>query len=499
MKFITRLLLCAALVGCSDGNPTTENVPVKKSQSNDIDVSDIAQRAVEKIINGYGGSKFENLKTVTISSDLRYGWLGQGQYPDYTDLEPMRKIYHFDLEKAWGSEEAWGGNGSYAERVFTTDEGQYMVNYLNKTWELDEEADFYGHFGGEVRTSDILLAYDLVKHRNTAEHKGTKMFRGTLHELVTYDMPGTGIDPVLWVNPETGLISKMRRDIPDAYVLNYVFGNYKTDDGITYSHDFELYVDEKLVEYAKSVDLSVGGVSSSIWEMDKGIDPMPETIASDEMVVDHIAGSVHYAGQGAGWGAFVDAGDHIIGIGAYGNVGERFKAYQAAQGHQKPLKYQVVTHHHSDHLAGITQALELEAKIVAPESARANLEEVAGTALTDDSLILISEDKTSLGPVDIYKVTTGHAPEFLLSYVEQDKVIIDEDHYYGQFKDRASWVSSNGMTFIGEVQRLGLSPEILLTTHARKAEKWSEIIHMSEQHIPGPCPTGRKICQDLLK
>ena len=460
---------------------------------------DMAHRTVENVIAGYGGSKFQKLTTVKIKSDLRYGWLGQGQYPDYTDLEPMRKVYHFDLSKGWGSEEAWGGGGSYAERVFAAGDGQYTVNYLNNFYEHDEDANFYSHFGGEIRTSDILLAYDLMKHRNTAKLVGERLFRGAAHDLVTYDMPGTEIDPILWVDRETGLISKMRRDIPDVYALNYVFGNYKSNRGIRYSADFELYVGDKLIEYAKSVEVFPGRVSSKMWKVEAGVASMPETIESAEMVVDHIQGEVHFAGLRGAWSAFVDAGDHIIGIGGYGGLAERFTAYQSEVKNTKPLKYQIITHHHEDHLEGAPDALTLGAKIIATEAARANLEKVAERVLSEAELMIVDQEKTSLGPVDIHLISTAHAPEFALPFIRSEKIIYDEDHYNGRFKDSASYVSSNAMSLIGEVNRIGLAPETLLSTHSRKPEKWADILLKSKEHKSGLCPTGREICRDLIK
>jgi len=415
--------------------------------------SDLAHRTVAKVIEGYGGKKFEKLKTLSLYSDLRYGGEGQGEYPDYSDLNPMRKIYHFDFEKGYGSEEAWGAAGGYAERVFYNGDGQYTVNYLYKTYSHDPEADLYSHFGGEMRTSDVLLAYELMKHRKTAEYKGDKMFRGVVHNLVTFDMPGVDIDPVLWVNSETGYISKMRRVIPDYYPISYVFGDFQKEGGISYATDFELYLGDRLIEYAKSRNLTVGWRSRGKWDVENNIPEQPNIISAEEIVVDEVAENVHYAGQFGAWSAFIDEGDHITAIGGSGGLTERFKAYQEDRKHTKPLKYLVVTHHHIDHLASVSDALELGAKIVAPQMTRANLEEIAEAPITDTGFQIISDNKTSLGAIDLHMISTAHAPEFLMPYIKAENIVIDEDHYYGAFEGRATYMTPRGMSFMGEVEK----------------------------------------------
>lgn len=455
---------------------------------------DRAHITVKKVAEAYGGVKFEKMKSIMIEADLRYGWLGQGQSPEFVDLEPMTKIYHIDLVNQRGSEEAWGGQGAYAERVIATEDGQRTINYIEKTYSEDPEASFYDHFGGEIRTIDVLLAHDLLKHRNTAKINGEAYYRGKVHDLIEYDMPGTSLEPVLWVDRETGLISKMRR-VASAYTLNYVFDNYKTTRGITYADDFILYVDDAIVEYAKSHSIRPNGVRDSIFEVEKGIMPEPETVARDAMRVDHVAGKTYQTGQGFAYSAFVDAGEYLIGIGGYNGLKERYEAYTAAHG-VKPLKYQVMTHHHLDHVEGVGEALEFGATIVTLEAARGNLNRAAENTIDEANLQIIDNAKTVLGPVEIHRISTPHAQEYALAYVPESKTVFQADHYNGNFKDRSSSVSHVAMGLKREIDRLGLDVEHMLSSHAPKIESYKAFEEMAKKHVPGTCPTGRKICMN---
>lgn len=455
---------------------------------------DRAHMSVNKVVEAYGGAKFEKMKSIMIEADLRYGWLGQGQSPEFVDLEPMTKIYHFDLINQRGSEEAWGGQGAYAERVIASEDGQQTINYLEGTYSENTEAGFYDHFGGEIRTLDVLLAYNLMQHRDTAKINGEAYYRGKVHDLVEYDMPGTSLEPVLWVDRETGLISKMRRVAP-AYTINYVFDNYKTTRGITYADDFILYIDDVIVEYAKSHSIRPNGVKASVFEVEKGIMPEPETVARDAMRVDHVAGQTYQTGQGFAYSAFVDAGDYLIGIGGYNGLKDRYAAYTAAHG-AKPLKYQVMTHHHLDHVEGVGEALELGATIVTLETARDNLNRAAEKTIDEANLQIIEDAKTLLGPIEIHRISTPHAQDYALVYVPGSKTVFQADHYNGNFKDRASSVSHVAMGLKREIDRLELDVDYMLSAHAPKIESYKAFEDMAKKHVPGICPARRKICMD---
>ena len=458
---------------------------------------DTEHQIVEQVITAYGGDKFEKMKSLTLTSDLRYGWIGQGHTPDFVDLNPMRKIHEFDFVKGFGSEEAWGGAGGYAERVFTTDKGQFIMDYTNKTYVHDEEADLYAHFGGEMRGSDTLLAHELMKHRESAKFQGQKIFRGTPHNLLEFDMPGTPIDPVLWVNSETGHISKMRRDIPDYHPINYVFNDFKTAKGVSYAEVFELYIGSTLIEYTKSRELVPNRIRKNTFVLDAGISPAPETFDTDEMSINAVSESLHHVGQNGGFSSFVDAGDHIIAVGGYGGFGDRFKAYQEAQDQTKPLKYLIITHHHRDHLEGAPDALELGAQLIGPETARTNLDDVTEQELSSAQFRVLTDIETEIGPLMIHRISTGHVIDFALAYFPDAKTVFDADHISANFKTRVSSVGPNGMAMKTEIERLGLDVDHLVTAHSPKVESWQGILEAAKNHVPGLCPTGRKICADL--
>ena len=47
----------------------------------------------------------------------------------------------------------------------------------------------------------------------------------------------------------------------------------------------------------------------------------------------------------------------------------------------------------------------------------------------------------------------------------------------------------------GEIERLGLDVDYILSAHASKIETWSQFETMADAHIPGVCPTNRRICR----
>ena len=82
------------------------------------------------------------------------------------------------------------------------------------------------------------------------------------------------------------------------------------------------------------------------------------------MMAEQLSDNIYLAGQDWGFSVFLDAGNYFIGTGGYEDLGLRLAAVQKLVGNDKPLKYQVVSHHHIDHLEGMKEANELGGQFI---------------------------------------------------------------------------------------------------------------------------------------
>jgi glyoxylase-like metal-dependent hydrolase (beta-lactamase superfamily II) len=212
------------------------------------------------------------------------------------------------------------------------------------------------------------------------------------------------------------------------------------------------------------------------------------------MSVDEVASNLYHAGQGFGYGAFVDAGDHLIALGGYGGLKDRYEAYTKAHG-MKPLRHLILTHHHSDHVAGAVEALELGATLVMPETARRNVNAAVGSDVPDETLMILTDEKTTLDGVDIHMISTPHVQNYALLYVPSSKAVFQEDLYNNNIKSRASRVSKAGLSLKTAIDRLGLNVEHILGAHSRKVEAWTDFAAQAETPVVGKCPSKRPICR----
>ena len=349
-----------------------------------------------------------------------------------------------------------------------------------------------------IRVTDTLLAHQLSENAETAELAGTSTLFGRPHELITFEMPQS--PPLtLHVDSETGLISKMSRETGFG-PLSYEFSDHTTAGGVAYASNFEFFVgkDPNIITVSRTV--TPNAVRASVFRIDRGVEQEPARVDTTEMTVEEIAEGVHLAGQGPqgapnAYTAFIDAGDHVIAVGGYVGLQGRVDAYREVAGHEKPLRYQIVTHHHTDHLGGMADALALGATFVTPSNAVGNLNTAAGEEVPGDRLMLLDE-KMTLGPVEIYDIWTNHMESMALVYIPSAKAVFQADHYTGLYEgDAPSPAGLGTVLFKQAVDDLGLDVETVLSAHGRKPVPWSELEAAVAAYDPDPCPTNRAICR----
>ena len=449
---------------------------------------------IAKIVEAYGGAQFENLRSVRIQTDFKTAFPGQGYTSGYVEFTPLKQDAQFDLANERASVEGWSANWNFNfnTRTVSVDDDIVAINYANDTYQPAAGPDFYTAFGPTIRSSDTLLAYEISKRADTAEYQGTEEYIGRPHELIRFEIPNSP-PLMLHVDSESGWISKMSRETPFG-ALTYQFRDHTTSGGIGYGSNFEFFIGSDVNLLSLNLTVTPNRVRDSVFAIDRGIEEEPTRVDTSEMTVDEIADGIHFAGTGNAYTMFADAGDYIIGVGGYAGLGARFDAYKEAVGHDKPLRYQVVTHHHTDHLGGMADAFALGAIFVMPSNALANVTTAAGEEIPEDRVHFI-DGQMNHGPVEAYDISTSHAESYALAYVPGANIAFQADHYNGNYVDGPSPAGIGTVTLKQAIDALGLHVDVLLSAHGRKPNPWTDIEAAVANYNPQPCPQNRAICR----
>lgn len=452
------------------------------------------EQVIDKVTEGYGGAKFENLKSIRLSDDVLGSGIGQGYLSGFSDYNASKKETLIDFENQRGSEETYANPGHFFfhNRATSTKDGIVQIDYVNGTVQSENSFEnYYQSMGPITRSTDILLAKELLNYPERINAVKDSAYLGHNHHVVTYELPESP-ELTIYVNADSGLISRMARQTPFGD-LNYLFKDHKSVKGISYAGDYQFFVGDRLNFHYRR-DASINDVRAKEFELDKGLVAEPERVDGTEMSVDKLADNIYLVGQGGAYSVFADTGPNIIGVGAYGGLTPRFEALKEEIGSTKSLSRHIVTHHHDDHIGGVGEAYELGATLLMPEDTVAPVKARIEGPTSESRFESVSEKQT-LGPFEIHPFSTRHAEQNLLVYLPANKAIFQADHYGSAYKDKVGSLNDNAVMFRDAVDALGLDVEIVLSAHGRKQESWAAFSAAVDAKQSFSCFKGRKICR----
>lgn len=449
---------------------------------------------IAKVTTAYGGAKLVNLKSLKIEEEQTTAFPGQGYSSKFVEFTTQKQDIQIDLVGERGSFEFWTHNWNFSALTRTVSAGDdiAIINYATGDYQPAAAPNFYTAFGVAFRISDTLLAHELHKRKATAVHQGSSNYLGRPHEILSFEMPQSPAITV-HIDSETGFITRMTRETP-AGALSYLYRDHALVDGVGYAKKFEFLVGPTVNIVSVNRKVTPNAVRPSVFAIENGIAQEPQRVATNEMTVDRVADGVHLAGTGNAYSMFVDAGDHVISAGGYAGFKDRNEAYKKAAGHDKPLRYHVVTHHHTDHLGGMADAFALGASFVTPANAVDNLNTAVGQTVPSDRVRIVSGAMT-LGPVAVHDVWTNHAESNALVYVPAAKIAFETDHYGGVYVDAPTPAGRSAVFLKNAIGRAGLDVATLVSEHNRKVSTWAEFSAAVAAYQPDPCPRARAICR----
>ncbi|MEM7330050.1 MAG: hypothetical protein AAF437_15010 [Pseudomonadota bacterium] len=459
-------------------------------------VADPAVELRDRVKQAYGDAALAQLKSVEIKIDRRLAWPGQGQTANFVEYVVDRQYKHLDLTAQTGSVERWiRQNGNiYHNRYVVDADGAASLDYFDMTIQRNAEAGYFDFFSTDYRSSDTLLAQLIGVGDIPFTFERAEVYRGELFDVISLEVIPESQRIDVYVSRQSGLIKRgfMDREIGG---VNIIFDGHTRTDGIAHATETRLYLDETLVEYDHTAQFTPNLDVTDRIAIEPGFSAPPETLDESEPSVDAISEDLFHIGQD---GAFSTAARHqgkLYMTNPYDGFQDRYAALSAHLQAELPLSHVLLTHHHSDHLDGLADAVALGATIaVTPQTEawlRANYEGF------DAIQIEVLSDAAQIGPFTAHMTSTSHVSDVAFYYHAPSATLYQDDHYNNVRRDGAGRVQPSGVEMYEFIVSRGLNVSTLLSGHSGKAESWSDFASaVAATPAENSCPSKRLICAD---
>lgn len=463
-----------------------------------VQAGDKEDALIAKVAKAYGADALTAAKSLTIRDNYKRVYWEQGASPSFTEVIKNNVDFTIDFEGQRKSLTEWESSGRgtrLTQTVFDGEKGRiydlFHRNYDAYGWLT------YASVGGHImRYHDTVLARLAWDTKETAKYAGETYYRGAAHDSLLVKMEA-GPELTLHINRETGLISKAARTSAHAGEIVYAFSNHKVTDGVTYAADLQVNVagEPDMISVARGIDVNPS--LENVFTEPANFAYRGETIDSSEMSVRTLADGVYFAGQGYAFSLFVDAGDYFVGAGGNPGLGARFAAVQKETGLEKPLKYQVVTHHHSDHIAGMQNAAELGASFISVAEHMPPVQASLKEEVSADRFEFVSGKATIAdGAVELYEMASTHSAQNLLVYVPAAKVMFVADHFSTDLKTGLPNADKGTVILRKKINDLQLDAATFLGAHGARILTIGDLHTVADSYAEGICPKGISVCAD---
>lgn len=455
-------------------------------------------RLIEKVVQAYGGDILTSARSLKVVNKNKNLAIGQSASADIMNISSNNASLVIDFENQRKSFTNWNKNraGTFYNQTIVDGDIKANFDHLRKTRTDNANLQYATLGGGTMRTIDTTLVYVMLEGRENAAIGEDVFIGGKRHETLTFPMQGSP-DLTIYVDAVTGLISRMTRNNPAVGVLSYNFSDHTRAGGTIYaaSANFQIAGQPNIFNVSRELELNVD--VSADFEVPSNYRSAGATLDTSEMQVRELGEGIYYAGLNGGFSIFVDAGDHFVAAGGYAGLPARFDAVKAAAGVDKPLGYQIVTHHHSDHIGGMAEAAALNANLVTVQSHVAPLQAVQTSPLPEDRFTLVDGKMTLAdGKVEIYDISTAHSDHYLLVYVPGINLVFSADHFSTNLENGLPPANNNMVTFRTAVEALDLDIDGFIGAHGTRVLTMADLRAATDGYRELTCPVGATLCAD---
>lgn len=442
--------------------------------------SEQAQAVIAGVIEAYGGeARLGDIKSLLVTADTLNVAVDQSRKPEPPwDENDGWVLSAVDLEQGIFVNHVKGAGGGFEFETGTIINGEegYQLDYRADTAAPITEPDFDNSSGPLVRITPLLLVKQLMERSDTSHYLGTAEVDGRPHDVITLVMR-VGPALSLYVDRASHLITRSERILRPFGLVEYRFEDYDAVDGVPMPQRFVLLVNgERNLEWRymkREINASLAQRARVPEKMARipGVTP-------DDLSLQELADDVYLVGGTGTYALFVDAGDYLAAIGGTAGIPERIAEVRKVVG-DKPVRYGVMTHHHSDHVLGAPAYVEEGATIVAAR----DHEDVVGRAVGDagepefllvDDAVTLGEGEHSVRVIDIG--SNPHTEHMLVAWLPARRILFHADMIATPQTGPMPPAVSNTAALAEAIQRNGLDVKTLVSAHSPR------VIGTAEMH-----------------
>ncbi len=413
-------------------------------------------------------------------------------------MDGMRLAYEYKTDRGDGTTR-W-------RRFFFTDTRRIVADFGTKS--VYASAVKFPSFdrNQDARRFPHTFLLEVLENSSTLQNLGTRNFENKEHEVISVILPNSKIPISIYFDKQTRLLSKYEysADFPalGAAIIEYIFSDYRQHPKLNWfpaSHTIK--INGKIF---RALKFEKALVDSNEAEAMLQLSAELEGFITPPGTVKEIAKGVYFVyGIGGFQPMFIEFKDFILAVEApashpsveetpvetIGNinaVSEEFIAKIKQTVPNKPVKYVVLTHCHSDHMGGLRAFIPERPTVLTTPGNKTFYEKFVPDLKieTFDKKQVISDGERTVELINVG--ANPHTEENIVVYLPQEKYIFQGDLFY--FNSEATFPAKDRMTvmpfFANWLKKNNLSPARIYGFHSTmfaSMEHVEKVLEMSSK------------------
>ncbi len=441
---------------------------------------------IDAVFEAHGGDKLAALDTLMIEHEsVNYSVdQSRGTEPPW-DKNESTGFNAIDLNDSIFVTRAINNGGGFQahNKTIINDEDSYQLDYRAGTVASISEPDYDTTSGPFVRVTPTLLVRTLQSRAANAHYLGETKVDDEVYDVIGFSM-AVGPAISLYFDKEDHMLRRSERFIPGIGLVQYEFLDYEIVDGIAFNRTFKFYLTGDLNIDRVNVKTKVNKPLEELMVVDASLQEIPE-LTPDPLTRQEVADGVWLIGGTGTYAMFVDMDDYVFAAGGTAGIPDRIESLREVVG-DKPIKYGMLTHHHFDHVMGVS-AYEAEGAKLIVSAAH---EKIARRAADNGKELKLKavKDRMTLEAgdrvIEIIDIgPTAHTEHLLVAYLPNEGILFEADHFALPRVGPIPPAVESTRTFAEALRRQELRVEKIYSAHSPRAATMEDLRFALEKEV----------------